>query len=375
MFNSSEYLSNVEKLKRFVHSYQKRTEAFVSAPLIYSILVTNKCNLSCKHCFYHATIDNNNSLDDQLSIDEYEKISRSMGWFLTGIFCGGEPYIREDFSEIISIFQKNNRIITADAASNGLLTDSILSQTEAIISSSAHQTFTLGISIDGFREQHDELRGYGTFDAVMETWRELKTLESHYSNFHPYICTTLNSLNEEGLDKFVQWSMRELKPNKISLLKIRQNPRDGEFLKDISYDNYDACAKRIWEYISEGLMGDVNKPQTYFLCSIYDLILKTIQTGARQFHCYAGKYGGFIDYNGDVGFCEILDCIGNLRDFEYDISKLWVCERATELRKKVNHDKLCVACTHESEGFLPSIYFHPNDSFMDSINERSFIHE
>lgn len=150
--------------------------------------------LKCKRCFYHETLDSKNKLPNEFQIDEFEKISKSMGSFMTGIFCGGEPFIRDDFHEIVKIFQHNNNLIVADSASNGQLTESVVNQTEKILKASPFQKYTLGISLDGFKETHDLIRGEGAYDIAIETWRELQKLQSLHKNFEPYICTTINTI-------------------------------------------------------------------------------------------------------------------------------------------------------------------------------------
>ncbi len=357
------YNNHYGRLKKFLRLYCKRHFFENATPLIISFLITNRCFLKCKHCFYHEAINDNIKMQafDEMSIDEYEKLSHSMDWFLTGVFCGGEPFIRDDFHCIIDIFQKNNKVSWCDSATNGQMTDSIVTQVEKIVKNNKDQIYSLGFSIDGFEEQNDAIRGTGTFKKSMETWRECKKLAKYYKNFDLYICTTMNSINQHILPDFIKWSIKVLEPNKISLLKIRQTPRAGNYLKNIDPQYYKDCKEIICNRVKEGLMGDVNKPQTYMLTSSYDYVYNTMVTGKRSFFCYAGMHGAFVDYNGDIGVCEILPIIGNLKKFDMDFSKLWNSDKAQQIRQLVNKHDLCKQCTHEAEGIMPSIFFEPNE--------------
>lgn len=72
--------TNQQKLNRLLDNYLNRNKKskLLRTPLIMSFLVTNKCSLKCKHCFNHEALDRQASqADAQLSIDEYEKISKS----------------------------------------------------------------------------------------------------------------------------------------------------------------------------------------------------------------------------------------------------------------------------------------------------------
>ena len=268
--------------------------------------------------------------------------------------------MREDFYEIVGLFQKNNKMMVADSASNGQMTDRIVHQVIKILEANKHQTYSLGLSLDGFKEFNDQIRGKGTFDQSMKTWIELKKIQRMYNNFEPYVCTTMNTINQSTMNQFIEWCVSELKPTKVSLIKIRQNPRDGDYLKKVEYDHYKNCAETIAGYTRDGLMGDINKPQTYLLMNCYERILETIAVHKRQFTCYAGQHGGFVDYKGDVGVCEVLPSIGNLRDAGYDFPKMWNSIQAGHIRQQVCHHDECEACTHESEGLLPSMLFPPH---------------
>jgi MoaA/NifB/PqqE/SkfB family radical SAM enzyme len=356
----SQYEQNIGKLRRFLDTYSKRHDSRYGTPLVFSILITNKCNLRCKHCFYHETISCGDKIS-QLSLDEYEKISLSMKNFLTGIFCGGEPFLRQDMAEIINIFRKNNNMMMADSASNGQLTDKIIVQVEKILKSFPGLSYSLGLSIDGFRLEHDNIRGEGTFDRAMITWKELKKIKKYHKNFELYICSTINTINEHIMAEFFRWSFKFLDPDKISLLKIRQSPRAGDNIKNIDLSNYLNCIEVIEEHMKTLPVATLNMPQTYILNSAYNYIYDGEIYNKKQFKCYAGLHGGFIDYDGSVGVCEVFPSIGNLRDFNYDFDSLWNSREASKIRTLVNDISICDKCTHEAEALVPSIFFEPNE--------------
>jgi MoaA/NifB/PqqE/SkfB family radical SAM enzyme len=356
----NDYERNMRNLRRYLDLYAKRHVNHYGTPLMLSILITNKCNLKCKHCFYHETL-NKGSEFPELTLEEYERISKGMSNFLTGIFCGGEPFMRPDMSEIIRIFQKNNNMMLADSASNGQFTDNILEQVEKILKASPYLSFSLGISFEGFKNEHDNIRGTGTFDNALLTWRELKKLKKHYSKFELYICSTINTLNEQVMSDFLEWAYDFLEPEKVSLLKVRQSPRAGDEIKRIDLLNYLNCIEVIEKHINQLDTYKLNKPQTYLLSSINNYIFDGEINHRKQFVCYGGLHGGFIDYNGDVSVCEVMPTIGNLRDFDYNFDLLWNSQSANVIRNNVNSSEKCSICSHEAEGLLPSLYFEPNE--------------
>lgn len=371
-FSSEIYNKNMIRLKRLVESYYKRHYFKDGTPLVNSFLVTNRCFLKCKHCFYHETIPEKGMIKDsaELTIDDYLKISKSMEWFMIGIFCGGEPFIREDLHEIIKIFRSNNWLPWCDSATNGQLTDEIVRQVELICKQDKDKVYSLSFSLDGFEEFNDEIRGTGTFKRSVETWKECKKLSKIYNNLELNFSSTINSINQDTMDDFLKWGIKELQPNRITLIKTRQSPRDGDYLKEINASNYRKARNIIIDAVKNGLLGDVNAPQTYFMPTISNYIYNTLTTGKRSFMCYAGKHGAWINYNGDVNICEVFpdkNCseenfkIGNLKDFSMNFIKLWNSEQALKIKQLAGKHPVCEKCTHETEGLIPSLYFEPNN--------------
>ena len=88
---------------------KKYLKEFKLDELIFS--VTDKCQFRCKSCFYADTMDNSNlKAVKGLSLEEIKKISSSMGNISKLLITGGEPFLRDDISEICEIFYKQNKI-------------------------------------------------------------------------------------------------------------------------------------------------------------------------------------------------------------------------------------------------------------------------
>lgn len=365
MLNKATLKSKTEMIQNLVHSYYKNHFFFYPTPMTVTFLVTNRCHLRCKHCF-------NSKLDDdgkELTLSEYELLTNNMGNISSALLCGGEPFIRNDFHQIVYLLRKKCNLQFCSTSTNGQFTDSIISQTEKIVTEYPDRRFVVNVSIDGFEEQHDALRGNGVYSRAINTISELRLLRKYHSNLQIGIVSTLNTFNENNLDQFFAYISKEAKPDVISLLLARQMPRDGEYIKRINSDNYEKAKKMLYELFKDGKNGNYNSPLAYFPFGFYDSISRTLRTGKRGFYCYAGKHGAYIDYDGTVNVCEIIGdskcsdhplTMGNLRDYDMDFKTLWNSENAMKVRAQVNCQDCCKACTHETEGLLPSIYFEPN---------------
>ncbi len=129
---------------------------------------TNRCNLSCLHCYSKADLDAVDTLTTEDIMNTLEKFKENGVKFL--IFSGGEPLTRKDLFEIASRC-KELGIITY-LSTNGLYVTHHNAQ--KII-----DTFNyVGISIDGSEKVHDHFRGLeGSFKESMKAVKLLNSFE------------------------------------------------------------------------------------------------------------------------------------------------------------------------------------------------------
>lgn len=354
-----------ENLKEFI----KRNEGNrYRTPHAISILVTNRCSLKCKHCFYHKIANTN--VNQEMTFDEYEKLSNNLEPFFYGLFCGGEPFIRKDFAEIINLFRTNNKLFWTGVTTNGQLQESIVEQVNKICMLS-ERMITINVSLEGMKDFNDEIRGKGTFEKAIQTWKELLQLRKIYPHLKLGLSTTMTAFNQEHLMDFFSWFIKNMHPDAINLLLVRQDPRAGEEMKQVDLEKYYKTYKFIKREVDSGTYGGngILLGQQNLVAN--ELVYKTMKTGEKQFKCYAGVHGAFIDYNGDVNVCEVMPDakaakgkamkMGNLRDYDMDFLKLWNSSEANEIRNCVNNHVACKNCTHETEGYVPSLVVKPNE--------------
>jgi len=120
---------------------------------------TNRCNLSCLHCYSKADLDAVDTLTTEKIMDTLPKLKANGVKFL--IFSGGEPLTRKDIFDIASRCKELG--IVTYLSTNGLYVKK--SNAEKIL-----DTFNyIGISIDGSEKVHDAFRGLeGSFLASMK---------------------------------------------------------------------------------------------------------------------------------------------------------------------------------------------------------------
>ena len=100
----------------------------LKAPLKVTFNVTNKCNFKCIHC-YNSSGENIDINKDELNSEEIKKALeelKKMEVYLISI-NGGEPFLRKDILEILSIAKKLGFIINLNT-NGSLITKKIARQ-------------------------------------------------------------------------------------------------------------------------------------------------------------------------------------------------------------------------------------------------------
>ncbi len=130
---------------------------------------TNRCNLSCMHCYSRADLESTDTLTTEAIMQTLPKLKANGVKFI--IFSGGEPLTRRDLYEIAEACRDLG--IVTYLSTNGLYVGH--KNAQKIL-----DTFNyVGISIDGSEATHDRFRGLeGSFRMSMDAVRLLNSYRS-----------------------------------------------------------------------------------------------------------------------------------------------------------------------------------------------------
>ncbi len=139
------------------------TDAYL--PLIASLQLTNRCNLSCSFCYASS----GDPLPGELETPEWMKVIERLA--TAGVanltLTGGEPTLARDFADILTA--ASALIDNVDIFTNGLAWS-----TKTIGLVAALPNVRCQVSVDGREEHHDALRGRpGSYRAALSTIRRL----------------------------------------------------------------------------------------------------------------------------------------------------------------------------------------------------------
>jgi len=323
----------------------------MSSPISLTINVTNRCNSRCKTCniwkIYRGEAGLGLKESDELRLEEYEKIFRSIGktviWYT---FSGGEPCLRKDIAEIAKLMQRycNPKIVIVPT--NGLLPTVIEARTHEMLNTfPSNTTVIVNISLDGVGDKHDEIRGVpGNFAKAIDTYKRLRELKQKYGNLELGIHSVVSKFNVDSLMDVYDFVKREVKPDSyISEIAESRNElfnMDNDIAPELS--SYEKTIKDLQRRIKEDYIakGGIASLIQSFRLNYYDFVVEALKQKKLLIPCYAGIASGQISTYGDVWPCAILAgtaSMGNLREAGYDFRKVWLSRRAQEVRKSIKN--------------------------------------
>lgn len=315
--------------------------------------VTGRCNARCPFCFYWRERSQG---AEELTLTEIERLARTSPPFEILLLSGGEPFLRDDLAELVTLFHRHNGICVASIPTNGLLPDRIELTSGRILENNPGLRLSVNLSLDGLGETHDRTRGVsGSFDRVEESLDCLGQLRQKYPD---RLEVTLNSVicaeNYKTLADLARHAAVHYDLSGHFFEIVRGDPED----KSTTRVPHEAL-RRIYEQVFPIQLG-------YFRQQVHGPFplrwWRQITFGGNllyQYHiqygnyvhsrrwdipCLAGQTISVVDYDGQVRACELRAPIANLRDHDGDFGAIYR-SAAMETERALARSHTC-DCTH-----------------------------
>ena len=303
--------------------------------------VTNHCNFRCSHCF----VDFEGKKKD-LTLEQYEEISKNYNDLFWLDVAGGEPFLRKDLYKIVNLFKK--QIITIPT--NGWLKQNILKQIDQINDDGSE--FVVNLSLDGLEKTHNIVRkNEQSWDKVWDTFGELKKIKHIKTRF-------ITVIHKDNYDEIIPL-MKIIKDSGAdfhSVILLRGDPLDDTVTLP-SMEKLRLLAPKIFEILESYKYGQKGK-LSYFLKNYHRYLwktsLETIEQKTQVVPCLAGKSSMVIWGEGNISSCEMLPSFGNIKN--KNIKNLMLSEEYKNQIKSIKN-KEC-HCTHNCS-LITSITFNP----------------
>lgn len=274
------------------------------------VAVTYRCNVKCTMCHtWKHPSDKSREIrpEDLTTLPEMVRLN----------ITGGEPFIREDLSDILDVVKKKAKRIVI--SSNGLLTKKTL---EVM---SKHPDVGIRLSFDGVGETHDRIRGTkGIHIKALETLKGLKELGIKDLG----IAVTISDDNAKDLVPLFKLADENCVELATAILhNAYYFHKDDNAIEDKSMVERE-INKLIREYLKS------SHPKNWFRAYFTKGIIEHMHGKERAMKCTMATDSFFVDPYGDVRPCNVMDFpFGNIK--ERSFQEIWSSPEAAEARQRV----------------------------------------
>lgn len=331
------------------------------SPFNLTFSVTNQCQSQCKTCnIWELYKKHPEKRKEELTLTEIEKIFGSMGHIYIFNISGGEPFLRDDITELVGLACKHLTPGIIHIPTNAIAVNRIEKKTRDILNLLKDQYpkihLTVKPSLDNIEEKHDIIRGVpGNFKRVMEVFHKLKSIQSEYPQLHVELGTVISRWNvgdvkeisshitKLGVDSY----RNEIAEQRSEMFNQEQHitPTANEYEQAIGFfvDNIRANFKN---------RSYFNRLTNAFRLVYYELAIQILKQNKQIIPCYAGVSNAHLSPYGNIWACCTLGYdknMGNLRNYSYDFPELWNSDDAMSIREYIKN-KNC-ACPLANQAY------------------------
>jgi MoaA/NifB/PqqE/SkfB family radical SAM enzyme len=301
------------------------------------IAVNGWCNSRCTFCNIWK-YDKALALREEVTLADLERnlfTSRALAEVRMIGITGGEPFLRRDIVAVCRSMYAHFAKAQLSFVTNGLRPDRIAEATAEIMRADPRRPVAVAVSLDGYGETHDAVRGVpGNFKRVIATIEALRAQAPGTILGFSHTVTPTNMgdslrcyelarelgigfiyrlahessyLRNEGTPIWSPEALRAVRPIVTEL--NRRLVADQALLVRLSNVNYAG-------------MGFNRQTLDYF------------DDPRRTFECFSGTHSFFLTHEGDILPCiNLPHALGNIRQHAFD--DLWFSDRAAEVRAPI----------------------------------------
>lgn len=259
--------------------------------------ITERCNLRCAHCYQETYSGKELEFQELLIvIEQFKDLLNLMQARGHITITGGEPFIRQDFMDILEVISASN--FSFAILTNGSFIDTNMARRLRNLMPEFVQ-----VSIEGTKSTHDSIRGAGNFDRTVKAVKHLV-----HEHIRTFISFTAHRENFREFSEVARLS-RELKVAR--LWADRLIPQGGGVAKVM------LTPEETREFFEIMNQERKNSRRGFFRKTEIAMhrALQFLVAGGEPYHCTAGETLITVQPNGDLFPCRRMPIrIGNLME-------------------------------------------------------------
>jgi radical SAM protein with 4Fe4S-binding SPASM domain len=336
-----------------------------------SLQLTYRCNLRCTHCYQWNEQGFFRDFSParqktELDIEIVESVLRTTAPARSKLFLwGGEPLMHTKFGEVAALLEQYPR--TVNMCTNGLLFKRKLNDLLRI-----GENLNLLVSLDGLGEDHEALRGKGTFKRTMENikmmldlkrtgefagelslscmvshvtvgkmyefmeWAEELGVNTVYFQFPWYISPEVAAQMDEVYEQSFSW----LKPDTGT-----KQPTWHSYTYQLPAEQLPVLRESMARLASRSWRVRVRYQPQLEADEVEDFILGTSRPAQRRSKCLAVSNRMEVHADGNVSSCKFFPefVVGNL--YRTELTELWQSESFRQVRSILSANGMMPVCS------------------------------
>lgn len=313
------------QLLNFLNDVAKSNLSLLHAPYKLNFCITYICQSRCLTCNIWQRRPKG-----ELTLEEIQSLAKNSPFVKWLQITGGEPFVRSDIDKIAQAFAKNLYILSIPT--NSLCDTRMVKEKVKSILSFGIPNFVLTLSLDGYEQLHDTIRGvHGNFRRVIETYNSLEGLQSkHFKIVFGY---TMSRMNEGKLAETIQRMTRLLPQISADDFHLNLAQNSGNYYENLENDitpNKQVAIAELKQFLPmrSNSFNKFNFIETRFVKGL----ISFSESGKSPLLTKELESSCFLDSFGHV-YPSIMwdESIGNIRQSGYDLRKLWYNNKAQEI--------------------------------------------
>lgn len=326
----------VEKAKVAIASYRELMFERPDTHRVKRMLITVNgwCNSKCTFCNIWQ-YDKALALREEVTLEEFERNlfkAESLRDVLDIGITGGEPFLRRDIVALISSMFRHFTRAHIGAVTNGIRYDRIVDAATQIVADNPGRAFSILVSLDGYGETHDQVRGVpGNFERILKTVTLLKEK----------VPAVLLGFSHTVTPTSMQDSLRcyEL-AHELDIGFMYRLAHESPYLRNegtpIWTQETLATVKPIIEELNRRIVADQSPAARignthYAQLAFYHEMMDYFEKPRRTCECYSGTHSFLLSHDGEVYPCiNLAVSMGNIRHQHFD--EIWHAPQAEQVR-------------------------------------------
>ncbi len=317
-------------------------------PLTLTFSVTAACQSRCLTCnIGNVYLANPRLAKQNLTLEEIEKVFKSLGHIYFFNVSGGEPFMRPDLAEIIRlacIYLKPRLIhIPTNALAPPFIEKTarqILAYMDELLLPSV--PISIKPSIDGVGAMHDYVRGVpGNFAKLEATIDRLLALRAENPRLHVDLGTVISNFNLHHLDDIEDWvHARGIESYRHEIAEQRAEFHNLGDPITPPPDVYEALTRRFKAQVRRNIHGKAFLTRTTEAVRLvyYDVAVQILKQRRQVTPCYGGISNIHLNYDGEIWPCCVLggtQSLGRVREWNYEVQALLRSAGARQSRRYI----------------------------------------